>query len=365
MTPGSAVPVTRLSAVPVTRPPPVPGMLRGGYALVFSLMVVLSLSVAALGIMAIGLRESVVAAAVARVETARAAAEGAAVRVVRDWSTRLHADLATGQGRTVAVSPGTVARVERLDAGLFLVRGEATVDGPSLPTRAVAGLLVRILDPVSLQAAMPAAATIQREALLIAGEVSGLGSCGEPDGIGIATPDLQLGPDASVHGAPAHTSDPAPAMPHPDPFAQPLVSRLADVQVQPSTVSPRPAGIAGACTPDERNWGAPDPAHPCHPLLPLVHSLHSLTLEGGEARGILVVDGDLLLDGTRFAGVILVRGTLSLDRGASVLGAVRADRLHLHDGLIHGDPCEIRAALGAPALDRPFRSPDRLWVPLF
>jgi hypothetical protein len=89
------------------------------------------------------------------------------------------------------------------------------------------------------------------------------------------------------------------------------------------TVSPSPVEALGTCVVTEpSNWGDPDrPWRPCAAHLALRKSLGSLRVIGGTGQGVLVVDGDLVLDeGARFHGLVLARGALRVEGGAELVG---------------------------------------------
>jgi hypothetical protein len=87
---------------------------------------------------------------------------------------------------------------------------------------------------------------------------------------------------------------------------------------------------------------------------------------GGAGRGIIVVDGDLTLDGGfRFQGILIVRGRLTIQDGAIIEGAIRTDSIDIRDGRVTRTPCDLTPILAAPALDRAFRPPSRWWIPVF
>jgi hypothetical protein len=116
---------------------------------------------------------------------------------------------------------------------------------------------------------------------------------------------------------------------------------------------------------DPTNWGSTQAGHPCAERSLLIHVTGDLTLRGGEAAGVLVVDGDLVAtDGFTLHGLLVVRGRVLLD-DATIVGALRSRTLDLRDGAILYDSCLLGAAVEAPAFDRPFRLPGRWWVPTF
>jgi hypothetical protein len=354
---------------------------RPGFALVVSLLLVVGLAAIGAGVVVLGAREYDLASAAARRSSARAAAESAVRHGLAEWSTRGHeklsvgeaADLTTILSDEVAVPPAALSSwtVLRLDSALFLVQGEGRVDGPDGPADprgAVgrAGALVRTISPGPLATAFPAAATAEREARIEGGSVWGSGSCRTVAPVpAVLAPSVHVAPGANVTGQPPVLLADPPPVPDPDPFTDPLLAALATTTIEGGAVTPRPRTTADRCEPGPLNWGAVSTSSPCHTLLPFVHAAGHLTVRGGEGRALLVVDGDLTLEATRFDGLILVRGQLIVGPGTAVRGAVRATTVRVNDGSITYDVCRVEDALAAGGLDRPFPHPDRLWIPLF
>lgn len=88
------------------------------------------------------------------------------------------------------------------------------------------------------------------------------------------------------------------------------------------TIFPQTSG--GEClTASPTNWGDPlNPASPCFPYLPIVYVAGNLTISGGGyGQGILLVDGDLSVSGTfEYYGVVVVRGKAIWGGSARLIG---------------------------------------------
>jgi hypothetical protein len=323
----------------------------------------------ALGLLAAGTHERIVAAAMIRKAQGERQAEAAVAAALREWSTRAVAAMQVGDPpRTLPPGSATATRV---DSGLYLVRAEARVPGSSGAVVRTAGALVRTLpSPASaLPGAITAATRVTVEGGHIdgaPGDTTGTGVGGEGGGApGVLAPDVEVRGAAAVTGAPPVKRALPPPPPDPDPLAPPLAEGIADLRPAERTVTPGPVSSAGECVPGPGNWGAAAPDHPCHGLLPMVFVDHDLTLAGGVASGILVVQGDLrIIDGAVLEGVVVVHGQLEIS-GGTIRGAVRARSVLLVDGAVIRDDLALSRALAAPALDRPFRPLARWWVPEF
>lgn len=341
---------------------------RPGFALTFAILLALLLSAAALGMVAVGITEVQLAGATLRHAEARVEAESLARALFRQWSTRTLTDLRPGASRSLLDGGATAAVVERADSTLFLIRTEVRVPpGSQVGAIGRAALLVRVFDPIRTVRAFPAAATVDGPATVTDGLIDGRDRCASGRaGPGVMARSLETGPGAVIEGSPPVLLETPPAPAPPDPLAPPLIAAIANLRPRRTTLAPRPRARHGVCLPDSLNWGALAPGHPCHSLLPVVFAGRDLTLAGGEARAVLVVDGDLRLTAnTTLAGIVLVRGTLTLEAGAAVDGAVRAAGLVMRGGAIRAQPCTVDAARSAPALDAGYRPSRRWWLPAF
>jgi hypothetical protein len=67
------------------------------------------------------------------------------------------------------------------------------------------------------------------------------------------------------------------------------------------------------------NWGAPlDPASPCHDYFPIIYREGNLHLNDGNGQGILLVEGNLELNGNlQFFGIVIVTGDLTKTNGTA------------------------------------------------
>jgi hypothetical protein len=90
-------------------------------------------------------------------------------------------------------------------------------------------------------------------------------------------------------------------------------------------VAPRSTGEE-CDTADPTNWGEPTRSNggACTGYFPVIHAPGDLVIHGGRGQGLLLVDGDLALQGGfEFFGAILVRGALrGGPGGARIIGTV-------------------------------------------
>lgn len=117
-------------------------------------------------------------------------------------------------------------------------------------------------------------------------------------------------------------------------------------------VSPAPVESAGTCVVDEpANWGDPErPWRPCGAHLALRRSAGSLTIDGGAGQGVLVIDGDVVLQGgAHFYGLVLARGALRVEGGAQLVGMGTASGgvYVAAGGLVRASPCWVARSLEA------------------
>jgi hypothetical protein len=120
------------------------------------------------------------------------------------------------------------------------------------------------------------------------------------------------------------------------------------------------------------NWGSPLlPAGPCGNYLPVIWADGDLTIDGGQGQGILLVDGDLRVQGGfSFYGPVIVSGTLSTTGlGGRFVGGVVAANVNLEQSTLLGDAaityssCTVSRSLQASARGALLR--ERSWVNLY
>jgi len=150
----------------------------------------------------------------------------------------------------------------------------------------------------------------------------------------------------------------------------------ATIQLGSGNYKIAPSLSGGACNKaDTHNWGdGMNPAQPCGSYFPVIHIAGDATLNGDQGQGVLLVDGDLDIQGSFvFYGIVLVQGSLKTAGGGStdahVYGAVMAKNVDLELNTLAGNAtlqyskCAVTNAMEATQVVTPVRS--RAWAQLF
>jgi hypothetical protein len=141
-----------------------------------------------------------------------------------------------------------------------------------------------------------------------------------------------------------------------------------------------PSVSGGQCNRlDANNWGEPhrSPTHPsstvsqCTSYFPTIYVNGDARITTGRGQGVLMVNGDLELQGNfRFIGIMIVRGRLrTTGTGAHITGGVLAANVDLDDTFVAGNAtiqfsrCAITAVQSSGAPGALFRS--RGWTQIF
>ena len=139
-----------------------------------------------------------------------------------------------------------------------------------------------------------------------------------------------------------------------------------------------PQVVSGACNINNNlNWGDPrrlDPSGPCESYFPIIFfegrtSIVHITT--GKGQGIMLVDGDLIVDGGfEWYGPVIVRGHITTQgTGGHFNGGVMAADVDLEQNTVLGDAliqyssCAINEALVGSGVAK--RVPGRAWAYLF
>ncbi len=119
------------------------------------------------------------------------------------------------------------------------------------------------------------------------------------------------------------------------------------------------------------NWGDPTRVGACGNYFPIIYAQGNLSLSGGVGQGILLVEGDLAVQGgAEFFGPVIVHGTLkTTGTGGHFNGGVMAANVDLAQNTVLGNAvisyssCVLNTAMTAAAT--PTLAGSRAWVELF
>jgi hypothetical protein len=135
-----------------------------------------------------------------------------------------------------------------------------------------------------------------------------------------------------------------------------------------------PSVANGVCDEaDANNWGEPHKANggPCVEYYPLIYASGHLTMNGGRGQGILLVEGDLHVQGGfEFYGPVIVRGMLkTAGTGGHFNGGVLAANVELDQNVVIGNAviefsrCTLLKALNGSAT--PTTAIERAWYEVY
>jgi hypothetical protein len=325
-----------------------------GAALVAVVLITLALFAIGHGLLGLSLGELAASRAAVRLVESNAAAESAVKLELRAPGASWLDSVAVGGERAVLTrsfgrAEGS-AVVWRLSAESWWVEGTGSVGTAEARTARLAWAL----DPLTRILALPGAVTVAVSAPVeLAGSV-------EMGRLTVVDPPMDPTDCPWMTQLDAHyaleplfpvaalTADTLPSL---GVLGFPELLDAVDVLVG-GTVSPSPVEALGTCVVMEpSNWGDPDrPWRPCAAHLALRKSLGSLRVIGGTGQGVLVVDGDLVLDeGARFHGLVLARGALRVEGGAELVGmAVATGGAHIGPGGgVRASACWATRALAA------------------
>jgi hypothetical protein len=206
---------------------------------------------------------------------------------------------------------------------------------------------------------------------------------GDSTKAGVRAPDsavVQAGGGAHLGGNPPFLKDTSV---HQSTFTQfgdisySDLAAAATVQLPGGTYKTDPTPDAtGACDKTNvTNWGdGMNPAAVCGTYFPIVHISGDATMNGDQGQGILLVDGDLSIQGSyQYYGIVIVKGSLkTAGTGSDIAhfwGAVMAQNVDIETNQLSGNAtlnyskCAIVQALNMTGVVAPDRS--RSWSLLF
>jgi hypothetical protein len=154
------------------------------------------------------------------------------------------------------------------------------------------------------------------------------------------------------------------------------LAERANIQITGGNINTAPSVAGGVCDlTDPYNWGDPhNPAAPCGNYFPIIHVAGDLTINNEQGQGILLVDGNLTVNGSwDFFGIVIILGDLRTAGGGSAdahfWGGVMARNADLSTQNLNGhatlnfSSCSILAALQAQSPISPMR--QRGWIQLY
>ena len=305
--------------------------------------------------------------ALARGDVARAAADAALVATWRSWDGAARSLDTVGQAtkRTLLGDSAVVeVQVLRTAPRLWWLSAAAWTSGASAGravSRASAlALWLAVGGPMPRAAVSGAGDLSVASSALLAGDVDPPGwGCTPLPPLDAAeltiTGHATVAPGA-VRGAIGARTGTGPDVPAQWELESPVITSHADL-VLPSDTVVTPVPVADTVTCQRVGWGEPDrllSSTPCRRRFVVVHALGALTLRGGRAQGVLLVDGPLTLEaGVQVAGLVLARGGVRLREGSRISGAVvlRPSGTNgwpvaiADSSAILGSSCVVRAAL--------------------
>ena len=310
---------------------------------------------------------------------ALSAAELGVDAAMAGWNREWNVIMRRGDRRAIPAPhhEGATATVEitRLDNQLFVISSE----GRSGPARRV----VRRFVALSVAEPMLRGAAMLGGSATIEGTTQIDGTDRSPDGwmcpdpgpalAGVATPDsILVSTSACTSGACVAGSPPIhadSALREPSTFL-----RLGDLDwsdlvqranvVADASVSPAPVDRDGVCDVENpRNWGEPrrTGGGVCLHHFPVIHAPADLTIDGGRGQGILLVEGDLTIQGGfTFSGIVMVRGALRTATGGgrltgalSIAATDSSGASSLRDLAVQLSGCAVYAAMVGSAVPLP------------
>lgn len=96
------------------------------------------------------------------------------------------------------------------------------------------------------------------------------------------------------------------------------LANRANITLPGGTYKTQPSYLSGQCNKlDKLNWGdGLNPTSPCGTYFPIIHVTGDITLNGVQGQGILLIDGNLLVQGSyEWYGIVVVLGELATAGG--------------------------------------------------
>ena len=364
---------------------------RRGMALPLAIFALVIVGALVAGSFFIGWQEQRVGRNTVKLQQAFGAAEAGAQATVANWDIDVYNALPTGGTLAIGGSYGSNGwfrgDVRRLNEMLFLVRSEGFSRDST--ARQQVGLLVRLRPiEINIQAALETqgATKIGGSSYIDGYDQAPAGWTGCPP-LAPALPGIRI-KDATdittagcsglscVQGDPKVEGDPTISDSSLTTFGDlefQELRALATKLVAGGTMQIQPNVTGTTCnTAVLTNWGDPlTPTAPCGNYFPIIWSDADLNINGVQGQGVLIVNGDLSVQGGfEFFGPVIVKGRLkTTGTGGHFNGGVIAANIDLDQNDILGNAvisyssCALIKTLNATAAGAPLR--ERSWVNLF
>jgi hypothetical protein len=290
------------------------GSARPGFAVATAVFALVVIGALALGTLFAATHELRAGADAMHQARATMGADFGVESAISAWQRPWNGAIARGYGRSWAQSTAEgvslTISVTRLADALFVVAADARAG----PARREVAKLVRLeaSDP-SLIAAVTSIHPVD------VGRLVGMnGGDQVPVGWECPTP----GP-----GVPVASMTDTSTLLRFGPFDWATLASLANADVAGRVTGVTPRITDEECDiADAMNWGEPHKSNggSCTSYYPVIHAPSDLVVDGGRGQGILIVDGNLTLQGAfEFFGAVLVRGALlGGPGGGRIMGAV-------------------------------------------
>src|SRR5215469_9047509 len=188
---------------------------------------------------------------------------------------------------------------------------------------------------------------------------------------------VTTGGNATVNGQPPvqHDSTISSKFANVDSLYSALASR-ANIVLSGGNYRTQPSFTGSACnTTDTFNWGDGMASTSCSTYFPIIHITGDVTLNGTEGQGILLVDGNISIQGSyQFFGITIAKGSIGSAGGGSTaahfFGATMAQDVNLSTtNTLSGkatllySSCAVQTALTNVSVTSMLKS--RSWVQLY
>ncbi len=369
-----------------------------GFALAISVFALVLIAALIAGVFFAARQEMRLGENVRSAQRAFDAAEAGLHDAVARWDRGGYDDLASGQaadftGRLPGGTGSYAGTVLRLNRRLFLIRSNGQ-DAAALARRSLAGLVRLVPAPLAFGAALTVTGSLVVDGASLVEGVEGADqgfAGGDCPPAGPAMPGVMIhdagalsvpgcGDASCLHGDPPVRVAPSlgdSASRAADDAAWRVLASLAtkvyEAEDGPAAL-PQPSGTATVCDTSVRNnWGeaAVPPAVPaCSHYYPIIYAKGNLKVAGGSGQGVLLVAGDLEVEGGfAFFGPVVVRGKLTVDGGGGRFqGGVKASSAALlPSGAGSAEVAFSGCALSNALLSRAPAIPlgERGWIQLF